>query len=233
MTTRKPKLEPSPDPTALRLERGANETNRQVVARAFVAPFTRHGLVAASLCEKITSAMPADDKPGMTEYAWEMKGRAQKVAAGDLGVLSEVLMAQALTLDGIFTELARRSAGNMGEYLDAAERYMRLALKAQAGSRATLEALAKLHLPREQTVRHVHINEGGQAVIADQVHHHPRGQENAKSVEQSHATGVAGGGGALPSPDPHGEAVPSARCEREAPLSDAWRHKQRRASRKS
>ncbi|OYU35259.1 MAG: hypothetical protein CFE35_09710 [Novosphingobium sp. PASSN1] len=43
-------------------------------------------------------------------------------------------------------------------------RYMRLALKAQAACRSTLEALARLHQPREQTVKHVHVSEGGQAV---------------------------------------------------------------------
>jgi hypothetical protein len=37
----------------------------------------------------------------------------------------------------------------MSEYLDAAERYGRLAMKAQGNCRATLEALAKLHQPRE------------------------------------------------------------------------------------
>lgn len=54
----------------------------------------------------------------------------------------------------------------------ATETYARIAMKAQAQSRATLETLAKLHQPREQTVRHVHVNDGGQAVIADQLHHH-------------------------------------------------------------
>ncbi len=232
MTTRKPKLEPSSGPTALQLEQGADETTRQVVARAFVGPFTRHGFVAANLCATITSALPDADKPGLTEYAWEMKGRAQKVAAGDLGVLSELLTAQALTLDGIFTELARRSAGNMGEYLDAAERYLRLALKAQAGSRATLEALAKLHQPREQTVRHVHVNEGGQAIVADQFHHHAGGQGNGQSVDQSHATGAAGRGAALPSPDAIGPAVSVPGREREAPVPNARRDESGRARRK-
>lgn len=37
------------------------------------------------------------------------------------------LTTQAHTLDAIFNELARRSALNMGEYINAAERYMRLA----------------------------------------------------------------------------------------------------------
>jgi hypothetical protein len=41
---------------------------------------------------------------------------------------------------------------------------MRLVLRAQANCRATLEALAKLHQPREKVVQHIQVNEGGQAI---------------------------------------------------------------------
>jgi hypothetical protein len=58
-------------------------------------------------------------------------------------------------MDSMFTEFARRAAINMGQYLETAERYGRLAMKAQGNCRATLETLAKLHQPREQTVQHV------------------------------------------------------------------------------
>ncbi len=118
----------------------------------------------------------------------------------------------------------------MGEYLGATEIYARIALKAQAGSRAAIETLAKLHSPREQTVRHVHVNEGGQAVIADEFHHHTGGRENGKSNEQPHATGTGdtGAGPALPCPDPLGPAVPLASGERQRPVPDARRQRQRR-----
>ena len=88
---------------------------------------------------------------------------------------TRILASQATSLDAMFTELARRASVNMAEYPQAMERYMRLAFKAQSASRSTLEALARLHQPREQTVRHVHVNDGGQAVIADQFHHHDAG----------------------------------------------------------
>lgn len=45
---------------------------------------------------------------------------------------------------------------------DAAERYMRLALKAQAGCRATIETIHKLQRPHEQIVKHVHVSDGAQ-----------------------------------------------------------------------
>lgn len=137
---------------------------------------------------------------------WTDGGMAVASSAG-----SRMPAEQAITLDMIFSEMAQRMASNIGEYLLAMEIYSRIALKAQANSRATLEALAKLHQPREQTVRHVHVNEGGQAVIADEFHHHQTGGlENGESIEQPHATGTgaAGAGPALPCPDPIGEGLP-------------------------
>ncbi len=105
---------------------------------------------------------------------------------GDLSQQRAMLAAQSFALNAIFTEMAKRAALNMGEYINAVERYMRLALKAQAQSRATIEALDRLANGREQTVRHVHVdNRGGQAVIADNVH--TGGQENGKSNGQPHA----------------------------------------------
>lgn len=113
---------------------------------------------------------------------------------------------------------------NMGEYINAAERYGRLALKAQSNCRTTLEALAKLHQPREQTVRHVHVNEGGQAVVADHFHNHTGAVENGKSVKQSDATSTAGASAALPCPDAGGNGVPISSGEGQAPMQDARRH---------
>jgi len=96
-------------------------------------------------------------------------------------------------------------------------------MKAQAGSRQAIETLAKLHQPREQTVRHVHVNEGGKAVIADEFHHHTGGQRNGRSDGQPHATGAgpAGESPALPRPDPLGKAVPIPSRERQCAMQDA------------
>jgi hypothetical protein len=58
-----------------------------------------------------------------------------------------LLTVQAHTLDAIFNELAQRAALNIGEYLNACETYLRLALKAQSQCRATLETLAAIKNP--------------------------------------------------------------------------------------
>ncbi len=71
-----------------------------------------------------------------------------KVKTGDLSTLEGMLTAQAITLDKIFNEMARRSASNMGEFMNATETYMKLALKAQSQCRATVEALAEIKHPQ-------------------------------------------------------------------------------------
>lgn len=104
---------------------------------------------------------------------------------GDLTGMRELLASQAISLNAVFIELSRRSALNLGQHLDAVERYMRLALKAQAQSRATIEALDRLTNGREQTVRHVHVdNRGGQAIVAENIH--TGGPQNEKDDEQPH-----------------------------------------------
>lgn len=184
------------------------EAEHKATARALIAPDFRHGQTVSQLLK--ANLGDAKFAPGMGDYADAITEQVNMAAKGDLRFASRMLAAQALTLDNIFAEMARRMAINMGDYLGATETYARIALKAQAGSRAALAELAKLHQPREQTVRHVHVNEGGQAVIADQFHHHTGGQENGQTDKQPQATGTgaAGSGTALPCPDPLGQAVP-------------------------
>ena len=78
----------------------------------------------------------------------------------------------------------------------------------QANCRATLEALGKLHQPREQIVKHVHVNQGGQAVVADQFHQHQGEGKNGKSSEQSHTTETTGESRTLLGQDAEGNGMP-------------------------
>lgn len=233
MAARKSKAKASDPaaPTPLEVKARKDETNRQALARKLTGPVNRHGMVTAEACSRFLSSLEPADKPGLVEFATDIKARTDRACSGDLSAASELLMAQAVTLDNIFTEYARIALVNISSHMDASERYMRLALKAQANSRATLEALAKLHQPREQTVRHVHVNEGGQAVIADQFHNHAGGQENAETAEQPHATGTgaAGSGPAMLGHDTHGNGVPIPGDQGAEQVPDARRQGQRRA----
>ncbi len=91
--------------------------------------------------------------------------KTTRVCGGNLGEAESILTAQAVALDAIFTELAARAAGNMGQHLNAAETYMRLALKAQSQCRTTLEALAEIKNPRPLAfVKQANITAGPQQV---------------------------------------------------------------------
>jgi hypothetical protein len=224
----KPKADPksatSPPANTLVVGRAPTESEGAALARVLLGPYVHHGATASTYANRLV-ALPGE-QPGIMDFSEFVKDLAEQAKDGDLSMASRMLAAQAVTLDAMLTELARRAALNIGEHLDAVDRYGRLALKAQANCRATLEALAKLHQPREQTVRHVHVNEGGQAVVADQFHHHSGGTGNAKSNEQSHAPQPARSTGnrtSLPCPDSVRRPLPSPGAERPAAMPNARR----------
>jgi hypothetical protein len=103
-----------------------------------------------------------------------------------------------------------------------------LATKLLRTSQAQMETLARMRRGGEQVVRHIHVdNRGGQAVIAENVHN--GGRRNAKSDDQSHATGAAGVGPALLGHDAQGNGVPIASREGAEAVPDARRDKSRSA----
>ncbi|WP_053106505.1 hypothetical protein [Aurantiacibacter atlanticus] len=202
------------------------ETEADTMARVIVSPFLRHGCLGHGVAAKAFGKLPSE--PDYNDFGKAIKARAKAAAEGDLTLATEILVSQALSLDAMFAELARRSVMNFGDYPLAAERYARLAFKAQSNSRASLEALAKLHQPREQTVRHVHVNEGGQAVIADNVHHHGGGKENENSNGQPHTTNTAGTSSALLGQDAEGNGLPISSSEGQPAMPNARRQRKRR-----
>ncbi|MES2159353.1 MAG: hypothetical protein V4512_16280 [Pseudomonadota bacterium] len=220
---RKTKLtESKPQNNALKVSAKKGDNVELATARTILGPDFRHAVSVAQVLKAQFGNM--DGAPGFGDYADAIQERGDTATKGELAFVSRALAAQAMTLDTIFTEMARRMALNMGDYLGATETYGRIAMKAQAQSRATLEALAKLHQPREQTVRHVHVNEGGQAVIADQFHHHTGGSKNGKTDDQSHATGAAGVGPALLCTDPFRNEMPISSRERAEAVPNARGH---------
>ena len=140
---------------------------------------------------------PEVERPGLGDYADALAATLEK--AGDPGSSRRMLAAQAIALDAVFSEMLRRSAGNLGKFPDAAERYLRLAMKAQANARATLEALARLNDPPPAPPRMVQLRDNAQAVIADQFH---------ISGGQSHATAAIGPVPAMLSENPERWPVP-------------------------
>ena len=99
-----------------------------------------------------------------------LKAKTEKVQSGDLSGPEAILIAQAVALDTIFNEMARRAALNIGEHISAMEVYMRLAMKAQGQCRTTLQTLAEIKNPRPVAfVKQANISHGPQQVNNGQV----------------------------------------------------------------
>lgn len=133
------------------------ETKETLQARTVSNPAVRAGVTVGSF-----SAVFGETDLGA--LIGELQKQSKRVHGGDLKRAESMLITQAHTLDAIFNELARRSALNMGEYINAAERYMRLALKAQSQCRATLETLSAIKNPPVVFAKQANIANGPQQV---------------------------------------------------------------------
>lgn len=98
-------------------------------AEAFLRP--SHGEMDMAMLSRMLDAQMAD------------------ASAGKLGHLEQTLAGQAMALNAIFHEMARRAAANMSGPPREMERYMRLAMKAQSQCRCTVETLAEIKNPRQ------------------------------------------------------------------------------------
>jgi hypothetical protein len=101
----------------------------------------------------------------LTDMVKALRAHGEAVNRGDLSAAERMLNSQAVALNAMFGELARRAALNMGAHLGATESYMRLALKAQGQCRATVETLAAIKNPPVVFARQANINNGGQQQV--------------------------------------------------------------------
>ncbi len=113
------------------------------------------------------------------ELVTGLQTKAESIQDGNMKPVEAMLYGQAMALQTIFTNLARRSALNAGEYMDATDKYMRLALKAQSQCRATLETLAEIKNPMPY-IKQANIANGPQQV------------NNGKSEQYAQAPAPAG-----------------------------------------
>lgn len=78
----------------------------------------------------------------------ELRDQASLLKAGEMLRPEAMLLAQAHTLDALFSNLARKSHTNsQAGYTEAACNYLKLALRAQVQTVRTIEALVELKTP--------------------------------------------------------------------------------------
>jgi hypothetical protein len=108
-----------------------------------IASLTTKSVNTAFTVKKFASV---EDNIEVSDYILELQKAGNEVVSGDLGRLERMLTNQAIALDLIFNKLALKATS--AEYMKNYESFMRLAFKAQAQSRCTVEALAMLKHPK-------------------------------------------------------------------------------------
>ncbi|MBN9406650.1 MAG: hypothetical protein J0I00_14670 [Burkholderiales bacterium] len=104
----------------------------------------------------------------------ELRQAGDEAVAGELDRYERMLASQALTLDCMFHHLAERAERQ--QTLPSMEGLLRMALKAQSQSRATVEALAAIKNPMPY-IRQANIAQGHQQV------NNGRGRARAEKLE--------------------------------------------------
>lgn len=194
-------------------------TRAQLIAELTMNTIERNALTAKGYTAHHCNAVPQQG-----EAMKVVAAMCGKVRSGNLDDLTDMLTAQALTLDSMFTEYGRRAMTNLGQYPDAVERYTSLAAKAQAQCRTTVDTLARVKRGGKQTVKVVHVYQGGQAVVADTFSHGGSGGRERGHFQddgQPHDQGAPIA--ALPGQDESGVTVPVPRNARQEAVPFTWR----------
>lgn len=133
-----------------------------------------------------------------------LKEASDALVAGNTETVERMLFAQMTTLNAVFAKCVGRATTNMGEYLSAAESYMRLGLKAQAQCARTAEVLGNLRAGPTVFAKQANIAHGHQ-----QVNNGP----TPYGVQETRAQETAKPSNELLEDDSHGEQWMDARTQ--------------------
>jgi hypothetical protein len=175
-------------------KREIKEIKKVVSARALAQPEVQAG---------VTIQRYNADLLDVNYLVDELKDQINDVRKGDLSRPEAMLVAQAHTLDALFGNLIRRSQNNSSAgYLDAAETYMRLALKAQGQAVRTIEALSELKNPRAVAfVQQANITTGPQQINNGLVESSRAGENENEQNKQAKQTREISANGRAPAFD--------------------------------
>ncbi len=136
---------------------GRSESTESAIARAAINP----SLQASITIQKYDQTFGDLDIDSLSEH---LNKQINDVHGGSLKSAETLLVSQAVTLDALFHNLSRRAI-NETLAIEGFERLLRLGLKVQSQSRATLETLGKIKNPQPIAfVRQANIAHGPQQI---------------------------------------------------------------------
>jgi hypothetical protein len=166
---------PAPNATEVRIVADANDSDGLTMAKAALSPSLNAAIAAHSYQKNLLG----DDVP-LVDLADALRLQSKKVQDGDLSGLESMLVGQATALQSIFTSLVRRAQiQTQQRHLEA---FLGLGLKAQAQSRATIQALVELKYPRQAAtfVKQANISAGHQQINN---HHAPGAAPRTREIQ--------------------------------------------------
>jgi hypothetical protein len=141
---------------------GQSKARKREIAAQAIDPCVTNSVAVAAFWESSDGAVDL-------QAAYEaIHAQVQEVRSGVLSSVEATLVGQATALNTIFVDLARRGQASLDRPGNAAERYLRLALKAQNQCRATLDTLAGIagrpskHWEERDAVRRI----GGNVLVS-------------------------------------------------------------------
>jgi len=136
------KTAPATQPKEPAIPKGApkDKSFSQLVAGVMLSPAFNGANVVQSFGKGLIN-----DEAKFFDIADELKSTFKDVKAGNLSGMEQMLVAQATALQSMFTAMALRAQAQT--QMPHLEKFMGLALKAQAQSRATIQALVELKYP--------------------------------------------------------------------------------------
>lgn len=150
---------PASNTTQVTLVADADESDGLTMAKAAISPSLNAAIAAHSYQKNLLG----DDVP-LVDLVDALRLQSNKVQDGDLSGLEAMLVGQATALQSIFTSLVRRAqVQTQQRHLEA---FLNIGLKAQAQSRATIQALVDLKFPKQPAtfVRQANISAGHQQI---------------------------------------------------------------------
>lgn len=199
----------------------AEEAHARFLYETFGTASPSFGSDALSIIEMATRDRHAE--PG------ESLGKVNAALAfiGALEPRDEVEGALAIQMacnHALATEMLWRAKSSSA--LDHVMQFGNMAVKLQRTFTAQIEALARMRGGANQSVRveHVHVHEGGQAIVGNVASDGGRGRGRASAKGQSHAQPENDGSAPMLGQDPEGNGVPIASGERAPAVPDARRN---------
>ena len=156
----KPKGKPAKSQaTELAVAAEPGESQETLAARTLLRPTLNAALVVGQYGKKFSNI-----ELQLTHLVAELSAQSDAVQRGDLARAETMLIAQAHSLDAIFAKLAGLAMLNFFKNFEAGDRFMRLALKAQSQSRATLETLSAVKNPPVVIAKQANVTSGPQQI---------------------------------------------------------------------